>query len=47
MNIEVDSSAKCFSKEEILINAQKSNVFEIISNLNRWPEGRVVLLNHI
>ena len=37
MNIEVDSSAKCFSKEEIIINSPLENVFKILSDINNWP----------
>ena len=37
MNIEVDSSAKCFSKEEIIIKSPVENVFEILSDINNWP----------
>jgi len=37
MNIDVDLSAKCFSKEEIIINAPAANVFKIISDINNWP----------
>ena len=38
MNIEVDSSAKCFSKEEIIINSPVESVFKILSDINNWPE---------
>jgi len=34
MNIEVDSSAKCFSKEEIIINSPVENVIKIQSDIN-------------
>ena len=37
MKIEVDSSAKCFSKEEIIINSPVGNVFKILSDINNWP----------
>ena len=37
MNIEVDSTAKCFSKEEIMINSPVENVFKILSDINNWP----------
>jgi uncharacterized membrane protein len=37
MNMEVDSSAKCFSKEEIIINSPIENVFNILSDINNWP----------
>jgi uncharacterized protein YndB with AHSA1/START domain len=37
MNIEVDSSAKCFAKEEIIINSPMENVFNILSDINNWP----------
>lgn len=37
MNIEVDPSAKCFSKEEIIINSPIENVFKILSDINNWP----------
>jgi hypothetical protein len=38
MNIEVDSTAKCYSTTEITINSSKQHVFEILSNINKWPE---------
>jgi len=38
MNIEVDSSAKCFSKEETIINSPVESVFKILSDINNWPE---------
>lgn len=34
MNIDVDSSAKCYSKEEITINSPAENVFKILSDIN-------------
>jgi len=37
MNIDVDSSAGCFSKEEIIINSPVENVFKILSDINNWP----------
>ena len=37
MNIDVDSTAKCFSKEEIIINSPAENVFKILSDINNWP----------
>jgi uncharacterized protein YndB with AHSA1/START domain len=36
MNIEVDSTAKCFSTEEILINSPAKKVFEILADINNW-----------
>jgi len=36
MNIEVDSTAKCFSKEEVIINSPMENVFKILSDINNW-----------
>jgi len=36
MNIEVDSTAKCFSKEEIIINSPVENVFKILSDISNW-----------
>ena len=36
MHIEVDSKAKCFSKEEITINSPVENVFKILSDINNW-----------
>jgi len=36
MNIEVDSSARCFSKEEIMISSPIENVFKILSDINNW-----------
>lgn len=38
MNREVDSKAKCYSKDEITVNATKRVVFEVISDINNWPE---------
>jgi len=37
MSIDVDSSAGCFSKEEIIINSPVENVFKILSDINNWP----------
>lgn len=37
MNIEADSSAKCFSEEEIIINAPAAYVFRILADINNWP----------
>ena len=37
MNIDVDSSAKCYSKEEITINSPAENVFKILSDINNQP----------
>jgi uncharacterized membrane protein len=37
MNIEVDSSGRCISKEEIIINSPVENVFKILSDINNWP----------
>lgn len=34
--MEVDSSAKCFSKEEIKINSPVENVFKVLSDINNW-----------
>ena len=36
MNIEVDSTAECFSKEEITINSSVENVYNILSDINNW-----------
>jgi uncharacterized protein YndB with AHSA1/START domain len=38
MNIEADSSAKCFSSEEILINSPVNKVFGILADINNWPK---------
>jgi uncharacterized protein YndB with AHSA1/START domain len=38
MNIEVDSTVKCFSEEEIVINASVERVFETLADINHWPE---------
>ena len=37
MNIEVDSSAECFSEEEIVIDSPVEKVFKILSDINNWP----------
>jgi len=37
MNIEVDPTASCYSKEEILINSPVEVVFKIISDIKNWP----------
>lgn len=37
MNIEADSTARCFSGEEIVINSSAENVFRILSDINNWP----------
>lgn len=36
MNIEVDTTAVCFSKEEITINSPIQNVYSILSDINNW-----------
>ncbi len=36
MNIEVDTTAECFSKEEITINSPVENVYNILSDINNW-----------
>jgi uncharacterized membrane protein len=38
MNIDADSTAKCFSKEEITINSPVENVFKILSDINNWDK---------
>ncbi len=38
MKIEADSSAKCYATSEITVNSTKHQVFEILSNINDWPE---------
>ena len=38
MNIDTDSTAKCFASSEILVNSSKQHVFEILSNIKKWPE---------
>jgi len=37
MNIEINTSLKCFSEESIIINAPSYKVFNIISDINNWP----------
>ena len=37
MNIDVDPSAKCYSKEEITIDSPVENVYKILSDINNWP----------
>jgi len=37
MNKEVDSSAKCFSSEEIIIDSPPEKVFKILCDINNWP----------
>ena len=38
MNIETDTTSKCFSSEEIIINSPVEEVFKILSDVNNWPE---------
>jgi len=38
MNIQTDSQAACFSTEEILINASVRKIFEIVADIQQWPE---------
>ncbi|MCB9000185.1 MAG: SRPBCC family protein [Bacteroidales bacterium] len=38
MNIKADSTAKCYASSEIIINASNQHVFEILSNIKKWPE---------
>lgn len=38
MNIDVDPTAKCYSKDEIKINSTLENVFKILSDINNWPK---------
>ena len=38
MNIKADSTAKCYATSEITINSTKHHVFEILSDINGWPE---------
>ncbi len=38
MNKEADSTAKCYSMAEITINSTKHHIFDILSNINGWPE---------
>lgn len=38
MNIEVDSTAKCYASDEIIINSSIENVFEILSDINNWTK---------
>lgn len=37
IEIEVDSTAKCYSEEDIYINAAIENVYEILADINSWP----------
>jgi len=37
MNIEVDSTTKCYSKEEIIINSPVEKVFKVLSDIKNWP----------
>jgi uncharacterized protein YndB with AHSA1/START domain len=37
MNIEVDSSAGCFSEQEVIISSPVEKVFQILSDVNNWP----------
>lgn len=38
MNIEADSTAKCYATAEITINASKRQVFEILADIGNWPK---------
>ena len=38
MNIETDSTATCYSSAEITIMASKKEVFEILADINHWPD---------
>lgn len=37
MNIEVDPTTRCYSKEEIIINSSIEDVFKILSDIKNWP----------
>ena len=38
MNIEVNKNAKAYAKEEMLIHAPVEKVYELVSDINIWPE---------
>ena len=38
MNKEADSTAKCYANSEITIKSTKHHVFEILSDINGWPQ---------
>lgn len=38
MNIEVDRIAPCFAKGEIVVDAPLAHVFNIIADINSWPQ---------
>jgi hypothetical protein len=38
MKIETDSTAKCYATSEITIKSTKHHVFEILSDINDWPQ---------
>ena len=37
MNIETDTTAKCYAGNSILINSDINNVFGILADINNWP----------
>lgn len=37
MNIKADPTARCYSKEEIIINSPKEDVFKILCDIKNWP----------
>jgi len=37
MKIEVDTHSKCYAKDEILIDAPIESVFNVLSDINNWP----------
>ncbi len=45
MKIEVNSTAKCIATSEIIINTPKQHVFEILSNIKKWPEWQSSVTN--
>ncbi len=38
MNITADSTSRCYATAEIIIKAPKSIVFELLAQINDWPE---------
>lgn len=37
MNIKTDPAAKCYAREEIVINSPAETVFRILADINNWP----------
>lgn len=38
MNIPVDSTAKAYAREEIIINTSAEKVYQVLADINGWPE---------